>query len=190
MVWVLMSTVFFAAGAAKVIRGGPAWVFSENFSYLLLQRHYNDQTPALSWGLFFAKHPLLYRGFAAGTIGIELGLFLAPFSRKARTVLPWMLLSMQLGIGLFMRVWFTCYMFVYLFWIPWDEVFHFLARRLGMAPAATTRAAAPASAPASSGANDDPENDGDDGLANRPWGWPHTLPAGLRRCGTRTGAPK
>lgn len=122
MVWVLMSVLFFAAGAAKAIHGGLAWITSENFSLLLIQRHYMHSVPTLDWGLFIAKHPVLYKAGAAGAIVGELSLCLALFNRKIRMVLPWMLLAMQVGIGLFMRVWFTPYMFCYLFWMPWDKV--------------------------------------------------------------------
>lgn len=129
MIWVLMSVIFFAAGMAKVVHGGAQWVFSENFAMLLVQRHYTTSPPALSWGLFIAKYPLLYQGAAAGTMVLELFMFVALFSKKLRLVLPWMLLGMQIGIGLLMRVWFTPYMFVYLFWIPWDKVLDALTGR-------------------------------------------------------------
>ena len=122
MVWVLMSVLFFNAGMAKVIRGGLPWVTSDNFAVLLVQRHYMTSTPALDWGLWIAKHPLLFKSFAAGSILAELFLFLALFSRRLRRVLPWALLAMQVGIGLLMRVWFTPYMYVYLFWVPWNKV--------------------------------------------------------------------
>ena len=134
MVWVLMSVLFFNAGMAKVLRGGLPWVTSDNFAVLLVQRHYMTSTPALDWGLWIAKHPLLFKTFAAGSILAELFLFLALFSRRLRWVLPWSLLAMQVGIGLLMRVWFTPYMYVYLFWVPWDKVFARLtAGRAGQA---------------------------------------------------------
>jgi hypothetical protein len=91
-------------------------------------------TPAVDWGLWIAKHPLLFKTAAAGSILAELLLFLALFSRRLRRVLPWALLAMQVGIGLLMRVWFTPYMYVYLFWVPWDKVFGKLtAGRVGQA---------------------------------------------------------
>jgi hypothetical protein len=129
MVWVLMSVLFFNAGMAKVLRGGPPWVTSDNFAVLLVQRHYMTSLPAVDWGLWIAKHPLLFKTFAAGSILAELFLFLALFSRRLRWVLPWALLAMQVGIGLLMRVWFTPYMYVYLFWLPWGEVYGRLTRR-------------------------------------------------------------
>ena len=118
---------------SDVTHGRPPWVFSENFSILLVQRHYQTSLPPLDWGLWIAKHPILYQGAAAGTIFVELFLFLALFSRRLRWVMPWMLLGMQLGIGLLMRVWFTPYMFVYLFWIPWDRVLGWVVARVDRA---------------------------------------------------------
>lgn len=126
MVWVLMSVLFFNAGMAKAIRGPIFdWIFSENMAILMTQRHYMNQNalPALNWGLFIAKHPILYMTFAASSILGEVFCFLALFIRYPyRLALPLMLLSMQIGIGLLMRVWFTPYMVVYLFWIPWGNI--------------------------------------------------------------------
>lgn len=131
MVWVLMSTLFFAAGMAKVIRGGVPWVASDNFAVLLVQRQYMTSLPALDWGLWVAKHPWLFKPMAAGSICAELFLFTALFDRRLRAVLPYALLSMQIGIGLFMRVWFTPYMVCYLFWVPWDKVIEVVRGRRG-----------------------------------------------------------
>ena len=122
-VWVVMATIFFAAGMAKVIQGGPAWVFSDHMAISLVQRYYDvNAPPPLDWGLRVARHPWLARGMAAGSVALELAAPLALFSRRLRRVVPWMLLAMQVGIGLLMDVWFTRFMIVYLFWVPWDRV--------------------------------------------------------------------
>ena len=121
--WVTMATIFFAAGMAKVIQGGPAWVFSEHMEISLVQRYYDvTAPPPLDWGLRVARTPWLARSMAAGSVLLELAAPLALFSRRLRRVLPWMLLAMQVGIGLLMDVWFTRFMFVYLFWVPWDKL--------------------------------------------------------------------
>lgn len=123
-VWVTMATIFFAAGMAKVIQGGPAWVFSDHMAISLVQRYYDvNAPPPLDWGLRVAQHPLLSRGMAAGSVLLELAAPLALFSRRARRFVPWMLLAMQVGIGLLMDVWFTRFMFAYLFWVPWGSIF-------------------------------------------------------------------
>jgi hypothetical protein len=122
-VWVTMATIFFAAGMAKVIQGGRAWVFSDHMAISLVQRYYDvNAPPPLDWGLRVAQHPLLARSMAAGSLLLELSAPLALFSRRLRRVLPWMLLAMQVGIGLLMAVWFTRFMFAYLFWVPWGRV--------------------------------------------------------------------
>lgn len=134
-VWVTMATVFFAAGMAKVIQGGPAWVFSDHMAISLVQRYYDvTDPPTLDWGLRVARHPWLVRSMAAGSILLELAAPLALVSRRVRRVLPWMLLAMQFGIGLLMNVWFTRFMFVYLFWFPWGR----LAERTRGRPIAPT----------------------------------------------------
>lgn len=133
MVWVLMSILFFNAGMAKAIRGPFwTWIFSENMAVLMTQRHYMNQNalPPLNWGLFIAKHPILYCTFAGSSILAEMFCFLALFVRYPwRLILPLTLLSMQLGIGLLMRVWFTPYMVVYLFWIPWGDIVRWMGRK-------------------------------------------------------------
>ena len=122
-VWVTMATVFFAAGMAKVIQGGPAWVFSEHMEISLVQRHYDvNGVPSVRWGLWVAQHPWAARSMAAGSMLLELAAPLALFSQRLRRVLPWLLLLMQLGIAVLMDVWFTRFMFVYLFWVPWDKL--------------------------------------------------------------------
>jgi hypothetical protein len=126
MVWVLMAVLFFNAGMAKAIRGPFfTWIFSENMAILMTQRHYMnaDSMPPLNWGLFIAKHKPLYAFFAGTSLLAEIFCFLALFVRNPwRLVLPFTLFSMQLGIGLMMRVWFTPFMVVYLFWVPWGDI--------------------------------------------------------------------
>ncbi len=122
-VWVTMATIFFAAGMAKVIKGGPAWIFSEHMEISLVQRYYDvSGRPPLDLGLWVADRPWLARSMATGSVVLELAAPLALFSRRLRAVLPWMLLAMQLGIALLMDVWFTRFMFVYLFWVPWGRL--------------------------------------------------------------------
>jgi hypothetical protein len=61
--------------------------------------------------------------FAAGSILAEVFCFVALFVRYPwRLVPPMALLGMQVGIGLLMNVWFTPYMIVYLFWVPWGDI--------------------------------------------------------------------
>lgn len=121
-VWVAMSVVFFAAGMAKLMQGGLAWVTSEHFQISLVQRFYDPNPPTVRLGLWLAAHPLLARTFAGVSLLGELLFPLALVSRRARAVLPPLLLAMQLGIGLLMNVWFYTFMFVYVFWVRWDRL--------------------------------------------------------------------
>ena len=41
--WILLSIIFAAAGATKLIRSGFAWITSDNLQLLLLQHHYRAQ---------------------------------------------------------------------------------------------------------------------------------------------------
>ena len=126
-VWLTMTVVFFAAGMAKVMQGGAAWVLSDHFAISLVQQHYSLSPPSVDWGLLVARNVWLARLIAASSILLELAAPLALFSRRLRWILPPMLLGMQIGIGVLMNVWFTRFMFVYIFWIPWGLL---LPRRL------------------------------------------------------------
>ena len=121
-VWVTMALVFFAAGMAKVIKGGPAWVFSQHMEISLVQRFYDPNPPDLRLGLWVAQHPWMARAVAGGSLLGEVLFPLALFSLRARRILPPLLLAMQIGIGLLMNVWFWPFMFCYLFWVPWDRI--------------------------------------------------------------------
>ena len=126
-VWLTMTVVFFAAGVAKVTQGGAvwfstAWVFSDHMAISLVQQHYGLDPPGVTWGLFVARHGWLARLMAAGAVVLELAAPLALVSRRLRRVLPPSLLLMQIGIGVLMNVWFTRFMFVYIFWVPWGRL--------------------------------------------------------------------
>jgi predicted DCC family thiol-disulfide oxidoreductase YuxK len=128
--WLLSALVFFAAGYAKLkTTGFAAWALSDNMAYTLLQHKYKGDPPT-DWGVWIAQHPLLCRALAAGTIVLEIAFPLALVSKWARRALvPGMFLA-QLGIGLTMGVWFTQFMFIYLFWIPFDAIGRFFQRLL------------------------------------------------------------
>ena len=132
-VWLTMALVFFAAGVAKVREGrddvwfSTGFVFSEHFAISLVQQHYGPNPPAVKWGLFIARHAWLAQAMAAASILIELAAPLALFSRRARRVVPPLLFALQLGIAVIMNVWFTRFLFVYVFWVPWGRL---LPRRL------------------------------------------------------------
>jgi hypothetical protein len=121
-VWLTMALVFFAAGMAKLIQGGAAWVFSQHMEISLVQRFYDPNPPGIRLGLWIAQHPWAARTMAGASLLGELLFPLALFSLRARRILPPLLLAMQVGIGLLMNVWFWPFMFCYLFWVPWDRI--------------------------------------------------------------------
>ena len=128
-VWLISALVFFAAGVAKLRFSGLAWITSDNMANMLLQHHYKSD-PIVGWGKIIANYPLLCQTLAAGTIVLELGFVLAIFSRIARWLFVPGMFVMQVGIALLMGVVFTQFMFVYLFWIPWDALGRFILRHV------------------------------------------------------------
>jgi predicted DCC family thiol-disulfide oxidoreductase YuxK len=120
--WLLSSLVFLAAGLAKLrLSGFTAWALSSNMANMLLQHRYKSNPPT-ELGTWLAQYPNLCKGLAAMTIIVEVLFPLAMISRVARwTLVPAMFL-MQVGIAVTMGVVFTQFMFIYLFWVPWDWI--------------------------------------------------------------------
>lgn len=122
MVWVLMASVFCAAGVTKLHRVGLAWITSDNFEIMMIQAHYGLNRPPTNWGLHLAHYPRLCNFLAGGAVALELLFPLSLFHRRLRMVLVPMTLSMQIGIGLVMGIWFMPFLRAYLFWVPWDRI--------------------------------------------------------------------
>lgn len=117
-VWLLMAVVFLAAGVAKLKRSGLDWALSDNMANTLVQRHYVGY-PALDWGLWIARHPLLCYAMGLLTLVAETGAPLALVSRWARrTIIP-ALFIMQVGNDLLLGVAFWQFMTAYVFWVNW-----------------------------------------------------------------------
>jgi len=125
-VWVLMSIVFFSAGATKLIRSGLGWITSDNLQILLLAHHAALKTPLSLLGWRLAQHPQLCRVVAGCSVGLELTFPLALLSRRLRTVLIPAVIVMQIGIGIAMGVYFTQFLLCYLFWVPWSRMIRIL----------------------------------------------------------------
>jgi hypothetical protein len=121
-VWLTMAMILFAAGTSKLMQGGIAWVTSDHFPISLVQRHYDPNPPAVRWGLVIAQHPFLSRPSAAAAIALELAAPLALVSITARRLVPAATFLMQVGIGVLMNVWFTPFLFAYVFWVPWEVI--------------------------------------------------------------------
>lgn len=128
MVWLLTALVFFAAGITKLVRCGWPWISSDNFSIMLIHAHYFGNPPPTTLGLVIAKLPWLCHGLALGTILLEIGFPLALFGHRLRmTIVPTAFL-MQLSIGLLLGVWFYQFLLLYIFWVPWARVGHWLRK--------------------------------------------------------------
>jgi len=124
----VMTLMFFGAGVSKLRHGGLEWIFSDNFSNILITRQYVKPN-ALRWGLYVAAVPWLSQCMAFGTVAAEFLAPLAVISRMARIVIVPTLFLMQLGISVLMHTHslspnFACYAF----WVPWTR----LGRRLAI----------------------------------------------------------
>lgn len=131
MIWLLMSMIFLGAGITKLRWSGLDWITTDNLSTTILSHYYN-QPVGNEWkstiGIWIANHRTLCKVVAGLTILIEIGFPLAMFSRWARAVLVPSAFLAQVGIYVMMGVAFTQFMFVYVFWIPWDTLGRFVRR--------------------------------------------------------------
>lgn len=125
LVWLLFAFVFFGAGVSKLRHGGTAWLTSDSLAILLVRHayHVSDADPLVSWGLYIARHPWLYKTLAAATLFAEIAYPLALFSRRARWMLVPLMFLIQVGIRVVMGPTFYPLMICNLFWVPWDRVF-------------------------------------------------------------------
>jgi len=119
--WVVMTTIYFAAGITKLMTSGAAWVTSANLSNLLML---GPVTRApLTWlGQEIGRHAALSSGLAALALTIELSLPLALVSTAARLILVPALFIMQACIRALMGPGFTEFFICGLFWVPWGVV--------------------------------------------------------------------
>ncbi|HTL29558.1 MAG TPA: DCC1-like thiol-disulfide oxidoreductase family protein [Tepidisphaeraceae bacterium] len=131
----VLSMVFFNAGCTKLIRSGLAWVTSDNMAILLIQHHFSS-APLTDLGLKLAQHPLLCKIMAGGSLATELSFPLALISKWARRIVVPACFMMQVGIGIFMGIYFTQFMVCYLFFVPWPKIGRWIVRRNQREPVA------------------------------------------------------
>lgn len=120
-VWLILSTVFFAAGYAKFVRGGWEWAFSDNMAFILAEHQFPPEHPEamLPWGTWMARQPWAYKGVGLATLLVETGYPLAMFSLAARFILvPAMVLSM-IGFRVLLGPAFLPLILCHVFWIRW-----------------------------------------------------------------------
>jgi hypothetical protein len=119
--WVVMATIYFAAGITKVATSGVAWVTSANLSNLLMLGPVM-RAPLTSLGQEVGRHAALSSGLAALALTIELSIPLALVSTGARLILVPALFIMQTSIRVLMGPGFTEFFICGLFWVPWGVV--------------------------------------------------------------------
>lgn len=125
MMAVTFALVFFGAGYSKLYRSGLPWIFSDNFSNLLLMHHYY-KTPPLDWGLWIAKHHWMCVLMALAAIVLELGAPLGLINKYLKAFIFGGLLLMQIGIWLLIGVKFSTYFYCYPLLLPWQRISDFL----------------------------------------------------------------
>lgn len=125
LITVTIALVFFGAGYSKLYRSGLVWIFSDNFSNLLLMHHYWGQPP-LDWGLWIAKHQWLYVPMALSAVTFELGAPLGLINKYLKALIFGSLLLMQIGIWQLIGVKFTAYFYCYPMLLPWHRISDFL----------------------------------------------------------------
>ena len=124
LILVTQALVFFAAGIAKLWTSGAEWFLSDHLALLLqrVQYHISDADPLVPWGSFIASSPLLYHGMALSTVVIETAYPLALFSRRLRVPLVLAGMGLVVGIRALMGPTFEHFLFINVFWLPWDRI--------------------------------------------------------------------
>src|SRR5215217_5766386 len=120
-VWVMLALIFFAAGVSKLRHSGLEWIFSDNLANLLI-RASDTHNALIPLGAYASQYSWLPQMVAAGTVALELSYPLALFSRRVRWIIVPGVFFMQVGIRIFMGVFFYEFLICNLFWIPWDRV--------------------------------------------------------------------
>ena len=121
LVWVQVSLVFGLAGWQKIEAAGLGWAMPGSFVPMTIEHfYYADPVSRLALWLPALGPLAAVFGFAA-----LLGEALFPltlFSRRARWVLPPVMLSMQLSIAAFLGIYFWAFLPAYAFFVPWERV--------------------------------------------------------------------
>jgi hypothetical protein len=125
MVWLIMTTIFFAAGVAKLRHSGLQWVFSDNMAVMLIKVNflaYIDYPPLLPWGLFLARYLWVCQGLAAMVLMTEISYPLVLFSQRARRILAPGMFFILLGSTLVFLPSFVELLACHIFYVPWGRV--------------------------------------------------------------------
>lgn len=132
LVWLVMVTIFFAAGIAKLRHSGLAWVFSDNMAVKLIKMNfmaYIDYPPLLPWGLYLGRHVGISQALAGITLLAELTYPLVLFSRAARRILAPTMFLVFLGSTLIFLPSFVELLVCHVFYVPWDRLGRWIRSR-------------------------------------------------------------
>jgi hypothetical protein len=121
-VWVssLVFGVAFAAAAwAKLAGAGPSWILNGSVKYHFITDSFNAP---VDWGLQLAGHPLLAVTASLGAILVEALVITAAFTRNEwyRLAMGAAALSLLVGFGLFMGVFWPGWWILLLGFAPWS----------------------------------------------------------------------
>ena len=126
LTWIGMTCMFWGAGLIKLRISGWAWILPENFSNVLIRRHYFDRSPPpTDWGLALSQYPLACSLLALMALLLEvlypLGLLAGvwPRSRWRWAVLvPVSMALAVVGIRFLMGPGFLMPCVAHIFWWP------------------------------------------------------------------------
>jgi hypothetical protein len=119
----VLAAIYFEAGVSKLRHSGFAWVSSDLMAFYLIraQYHITDAEPLTNWGLFIARHPILFHLSCGYALVLELAYPLALFSKRARWIIPIGGILMQTGIAFLMGPNFWQLIICQLLWFPLDR---------------------------------------------------------------------
>jgi predicted DCC family thiol-disulfide oxidoreductase YuxK len=124
----MLAVVYFGAGVAKLIKGGPGWFASDNLARTILVRNELYAMP-VDLGYWVVQYPTLVTLLAVATVALEVGLLIALVARWPVWPVIVGLLGMHLSIMPIMGMFFFDPFLLFALFVPWDRVLGVLARR-------------------------------------------------------------
>jgi predicted DCC family thiol-disulfide oxidoreductase YuxK len=124
----MLAIIYFGAGFAKLVKGGPAWFEPDNLTRTILVRNELFAMP-VDLGLWVVQYPALVSLLAVVTVGLEVGLLVALLARKPLWPVMLGILGMHLAILPTMGMFFFDPLPLFALFVAWDRVLGVLARR-------------------------------------------------------------
>ncbi len=105
--WTTFAVPYVMAGLSKLRNGGLAWWDASNFKYILYQSSLRPMEFDFDLSLLFTSAPnVVFEGLALAALGGEILYGLVLFSRRARWIMPSIMLLMHIGILLMQNILF------------------------------------------------------------------------------------